>query len=168
MKTHLTDTDIQNLLDGNPVAQAGEMKRHLAECAVCRKSYQAYQMLIPVLSDEISLPFGADFTNNLLARIPVAESQKKIPTWTIVAGSVLAMGGIGYGLKILLPKISKGIPTFHTVFEEIQATGSSFSAFFSRNFGSPTLIAAAFAAIALVMLMDKFFIQPRLNPAKTH
>lgn len=168
MKTHLTDTDIQNLLDGNPGANAGEMKQHIAECPVCRESYGAYQTLIPVLSDEIDLPFKPDFTDRLLARIPATQSRKKIPAWIIASGGLIAAGGIGYAIKILFPKFGTGFATFHSVFEEIQATGNSVSAFLSRNFGSPTLIAAAFAAIALVMLMDKFLIQPRLDPVKTH
>lgn len=81
--SHLTKEDITNLLEGRLVEGAQEQyETHLYSCDSCLETYmqqvQEKQGVLPILEDP------QDFTNQIIAKVPVRSHQKKEKHTTVL------------------------------------------------------------------------------------
>jgi len=99
MSKHLTEWDIQVLLDGNlPAAVARVFREHLQQCNPCRKQFEQYTQVYRALNTEPeSLP--ENFTDRVVSALHL-ESPKKDSFFNkeILLTGIFALLGLGISL----------------------------------------------------------------------
>ena len=76
---HLTDDQIQGLLDGRGVV-SGDVATHLRECPACRREVSIYQQIYEGLEQDDGLQLSPGFSESVIARL-AASSQASSRTW---------------------------------------------------------------------------------------
>jgi hypothetical protein len=74
---HITEIEIQKYLD-QELARDEEfiIKKHITSCHICRKKLSDYQEIYQVLNQPLEIDLPADFTEKVLAHIPVQQEHK--------------------------------------------------------------------------------------------
>ncbi|MFZ5517966.1 MAG: anti-sigma factor family protein [Candidatus Zhuqueibacterota bacterium] len=106
---HLTDRQIQRYLDRANAEDNAEIMAHVAQCAECQRSIQAYRAVYQELQSEPKASFSPAFEDAILARLS-PQPDRKFQFWkyllmaaSIILGVVLP---IGYFLKLHVPASS--------------------------------------------------------------
>jgi len=73
-RPHLTDSEIQELLDGNISQQAALSNRHLEQCKMCRDSLKNYQILTSALGKDPGFQLPKNFGHSVVSRLPEKQS----------------------------------------------------------------------------------------------
>ena len=89
---HLTDADIQTLLDGGIADKKNFAFKHLTECQVCRKKYEAYQKLAVMLAAPPDIELAANFSQRVLQRpdFPISLNRRFFLPYILSSSGVLA------------------------------------------------------------------------------
>jgi anti-sigma factor RsiW len=66
---HLTETEIQDFLDGNLPEREQEIERHLTECADCRCEVAIYERLYLDLADSATASLDLGFADRVAVRL---------------------------------------------------------------------------------------------------
>ncbi len=93
---HLTDEEIQNILDKNYLPENSVLKEHLKGCKICQNKVQEYQTLYSELKKDPGFKLPRNFKRLVISRLTTGEinpplfSPKEIVL--IAIGTFLAMG----------------------------------------------------------------------------
>src|SRR5260370_42548251 len=92
---------LQQRLDGEPIADRGELDRHLADCPACRDLYASAQRLQECLQSLTSITPPADLSQRILARWleerrSQARCRRRLLVGVGVAAALLAAIFLGY------------------------------------------------------------------------
>src|SRR5260370_18393081 len=87
---------LQQRLDGEPIADRGELDRHLADCPACRDLYASAQRLQECLQSLTSITPPADLSQRILARW--LEERRSQARWRR-----RLLGGLGVSAPFLAP-----------------------------------------------------------------
>lgn len=72
---HLTEREIQNILDGNISLRETENYSHFRECPVCQEKLIFYKTLVKNLNKELDLHFSSTFTERIISKLPLKERK---------------------------------------------------------------------------------------------
>ncbi len=110
---HLTDEEIQNILDRNDSPESAILKNHLKECKICQNKLEEYQTLYSGLKKDPGFELPRNFKKSVISKLATEEtghslfSSKEI---TLIAiGIFLALGATLYlvDLKSIAEVISR-------------------------------------------------------------
>jgi len=94
---HLNDEEIQNYLDNSRNINRSAIEAHLNSCEKCQSIYSAYKAVLQGLESEPLESLSSDFTESVLANIPV--KPKRVWAYGILSTAAVAVILIG-GLVI--------------------------------------------------------------------
>jgi hypothetical protein len=165
---HLTDAQAQLLVDAalDPGEAAG-LERHVAGCARCRVTLDAYRVLASALDDLEVPPLPADFTAGVLARIDSAEraASRERRHAIVILAAVFAASAAAFavaGASAWAPLVSSAADALAGAARALEV-GARFL---------PTLVSAlrfqiilAAAALALPLLLALVRLIPAPPPA---
>lgn len=123
---HLTDDEIQEVLDKNRALLSSDTQTHLESCGSCRNTLKQYQNLYEALDADPGFKLPRDFARSVAAKLkPEPSSPFSFPMTEIiiiVTGVLLALGASFYFVdmkpilsafgRITLPRIGLDNPYF--------------------------------------------------------
>ena len=74
---HLTDTEIQDVLDGNRFPNQGQVLRHLEECENCKGSLEQYQRLYAELEQPLQAALQPGFAARMADQFEAAYARSQ-------------------------------------------------------------------------------------------
>ena len=110
---HLTDDEIQEILDKKKPHQNSDIQTHLEGCDVCRDALKQYQNLYTALDTDPEFKLPRDFARSVAAKLNLEPSSPFSFPMTeitiIVAGVLLALAAAVYfvDMKPILSAFSK-------------------------------------------------------------
>lgn len=72
-RQHLTDEDIQNILDGNS-PQQGDLEHHLETCKICQNHLRQYQSLYVGLKEEPEFKLPRSFAKSIISKLTTQKT----------------------------------------------------------------------------------------------
>lgn len=73
---HLTDAQIQDYLDGNPVEDTEEIESHLHSCEACRTELARYRGISTALSEDVGFELDPNFAADVVASLQEQGAEK--------------------------------------------------------------------------------------------
>lgn len=110
---HLTDDEIQEILDDNKPLQSSDIHTHLEGCDLCQDTLKHYQNLYSALETDPGFKLPRDFARSVAAKLNLEPSSPFSFPMTeiiiIVAGVLLALAAAVYfvDMKPILNAFSK-------------------------------------------------------------
>ncbi len=116
-RQHLTDEDIQNILDRNSSQQKGDLEHHLETCKICQDHLRQYQSLYVELEKEPGFKLPRSFAKSIISKLTTQKTAPLVSPETVfvVLGILLGLGTTFYLVdmkpvveivrRIALPKI---------------------------------------------------------------
>lgn len=161
---HLTDDEIQDLLDGNIPHGETALRHHLDTCEVCTAALEQYKTLTVGLQKEPSFHLSRNFARSIVSKLSPEHPNPSFFMSTdiilIAIGLVLALGAIFYFVdlkpvveiiaRITLPK-SALKTTFLTPIKNLLATLN----------GNVGLLLFAGVALLFVAVVDQIIVKLR-------
>ncbi len=77
---HLTDYEIQDILDSNRLRNESQIRRHLDECESCRGSLEQYQLLYSELKQPVQVALSPDFASRMADQFEAAFARSREST----------------------------------------------------------------------------------------
>ena len=77
---HLTDYEIQDLLDGNRLPNEDHLRRHLESCDSCRCMLEQYQLLYSELSQPVEAALNPGFAQRMADKFEAAYAGSRAAT----------------------------------------------------------------------------------------
>lgn len=92
---HLSDTEIQEYLDGSRAGDA-RVESHLKSCPACREHYRYYQRLFGELEQDVPFELSATFGHRVVSKIETSRA-KDVKTRLVTVASTLVGAAVGIG-----------------------------------------------------------------------
>ena len=155
--THITDTQIQEMLDGKYSNNIEILKCHLNGCSLCIKNLKQYQTLYQELEKEPDYQFSENFTDLLISHLP--QKNNRFPIFSFIEPLLIIIGlSISFVIvnNILnITSISKiKIHLLATIQEISSEIIVSFKHIISYLNGNITLLIIALSILILIRLID--------------
>jgi hypothetical protein len=74
---HLTDTEIQDYLDGNLMSRLDEITAHLDSCADCRKKLKEFEYIYSQLKIDTTPALSSNFAASVVRAVETETSESK-------------------------------------------------------------------------------------------
>ncbi len=169
---HLTDEQIQTLLDG-AAAETVLLGEHVRACPQCNGRYEEYRRLYSVLAEMPEPALAPDFAAQVLMRLPAAApASEKSQRWAVRDGVVVfaALGAlITTAIFFVQPEFMSGL--LGNWFSSLRQTDSQISSALSGHLSAvkinPALIAGVLLAMLAIAALDHIITRRRHrdNPA---
>ncbi len=159
---HLTEREIQEFVDTASSAQDEDIRRHLAECNVCRAQVAAYRRLSVHLADDSGFELAPNFAASVMERIAPAEAERS--AWSLVAAIAASLVVVlGAALVFVdLDLILAPLVTVRTWLESIGAsTFTSIESMLSAVNVSPVLLALAILVVLSLAAVERLALATR-------
>ena len=160
--SHLTDDDLQALLDGS-IPKAVGTQEHLSNCPDCRRAFQEYQVLYAALAFDPTPALSGGFAERVLAELPAekglaAERRPRLDAigdWAIPAMALVVIAAVTLyivDLPILLKALAGWANPSHIGDNSaVSAIGKFFAALGIR----PPVFLMGTAAVIAVLGLDR-------------
>jgi len=154
---HLTDYEIQELLDGNRLRNDSQMQRHLNECDSCRGSLEQYQLLYAELKQPVQAALRPDFASRMADQFEAAYARSQESSlferliWSVV-GLAAAFAIYFFVDLSSVTQIFEGFKLWHSVFSADQLT--AWANLLQEYQIDPSVLAMAALALLLFGNMD--------------
>ena len=159
---HLTDNQIQDILDGN-LAPSDPLMAHLDECPRCRQALENYKLLCISLGDDLAPGLSPDFANKVMAQLPPQTAPADpegpprfvIPDRMVVFATLAALLATAiYFLKpsVLAKLVGSWKPEINPADSQLM---SRFGDFMSTLNISPGFLAMVVLTIVAIGLLDQ-------------
>jgi len=161
---HLTDQELQNLLEGHISEAKPEYKNHLESCNRCQKALLEYRQISKLLSKEPDYQLSPDFIQSVLSKLPMGLIPKFLFS---IKGKIFI--GTGFLVATCVTILLVGIDT---ILEPIRSFDLNLSIiqsvlisplknFFNQININPVLLISAGIALLFTSILDKFLIHRR-------
>ena len=77
--SHITEEDIQNYLDGNPLRGKEQFHSHLEECVPCQNTVTEYRMLYGDLKKEPEIQLPVSFAMDVVSKMTLQQKTRSRP-----------------------------------------------------------------------------------------
>ena len=162
VQKHLTDEEIQNILDRNASSENLILRNHLKKCKICQNKLEEYQLLYSGLKKDPGFELSRNFEKSIISRLETEEASHSL--FSLKESILIAVGiliTIGITLYLVDLKFIVEIITRITLPKmEIQNTFLSpikdFISNLNIKFG---LLASAGLALLATGLVDQLIIK---------
>ncbi len=93
--SHITEEDIQNYLDGNPLRSKEQFHSHLEECVQCQNRVTEYRMLYGILKNEPEIQLPVSFAMDVVSKMTLLQKTRSRP---LVSELFLGVAGFASAL----------------------------------------------------------------------
>ena len=165
---HLTDTEIQDYLDGNADREESTIAAHLDSCSLCRKNLELYRRLYSGLSDDAGYELSVDFADKVVSSVGLVESggffRRYAHALVTVIGAVIAFAAL-YCLTDIPSIIAGG--AWLGWFDSILSGRiySSMTGYASSAGNTVSLIVSGVLALVTIWAVDRFMIRSKRRPS---
>jgi len=107
---HLSDNEIQDYLDGNPVENREEIRLHLEICEHCRARMEQYETLVSELGTDDIPELAPDFAASVVDAVEPVETEKsysRIFAWLSAAAAFIF--GVVVSIHFMSPSTLQSI-----------------------------------------------------------
>ncbi len=167
---HLTDEQIQDYIDGNPVVNRQEIESHMEGCAKCAREMRHYRKLSMMLSSEPEFELAPDFASEVVAFMNEQGAEKffhklaQVTMW--VAGAV-----VGLILLIQFTDFEEAFKGFTSGGEDgkgyFDVVVGAFQNLFAGSEANIAMIALAVAVIFTIFVIDRLISRARKDLGST-
>ena len=161
---HLTDQELQNLLEGSIFKAKPEYKSHLESCSRCQKALLEYRQISELLSKDPNHQLSPDFIQSVLSKLPMGLIPKFLFS---IKGKIFIGAGflVATCVTILLvgmDTILGPIQSFDLDLSIIQSVLiSPLKNFFNQININPVFLGSAGLALLFAAILDKLLIHRR-------
>lgn len=154
---HLTDSEIQDMLDGNRLPNRGQVLRHLEECESCQGSMNQYRSLYTELEQPVQVALSPGFAARMADQFELAYARSQDSKLF----DRLLWSGIGIAAVIAvyfftdlssITRAFEGVSFWQSLFSSKQLT--AWSGLLQEYSINPSLIAMSAVALILFGNMD--------------
>lgn len=93
---HLSDTEIQDYVDGNITDEQSEIIAHLGTCQLCMKKLRQYEVLSESLKTDFTPALSSNFADSVVTRIQTeSEAVSRRSVRSVLIPLLGALGGLG-------------------------------------------------------------------------
>lgn len=164
MSDHLTDDQLQQLLDGS-LSNGKTIASHLGECAECQSALDSYKALYAGLKEEIDFSLSADFADSVIEKIPeLTDSPASPATIFKISDGVIGFATIAalvaaaiYFLDLLAIGTATRLWSIET-FASATAILSVVKQFLSGFGLSPLMVLFAIVTISAIAIIDRIVV----------
>jgi hypothetical protein len=167
---HLTDEQIQDYLDGNPVVNTKEIEDHLEKCEACRTELARYRDLSTALSEDVGFELAPNFAADVVASLEEEGAEK---FFYKVAKVILWAAGIFTALAVLIrfTNIENSFSGFSEAGKQGESAFKEFYLTIKQAIESSGIDIRLILMIALVILgiflIDRLIMRTRKNITST-
>lgn len=160
--SHLTDDDLQALLDGS-IPEAAGMQEHLSDCPACRRTLREYRALYTALACDPTPALSGGFAERVLAELPAeqglaAERRSRraaIGDWAIPAMALVVIAAVTLYI-VDLPTLLKALAGWADLSHiGDNSAVSAIGKFFAALGISPPVFLMGMAAVIAVLGLDR-------------
>ncbi len=136
---HLSDEQLQDILDSEVLRSVPVLPLHLGSCAACRERLERFRRLYAGLASDPGFSLPATFADSVLDRIPASRpplfQRPLLPIIAACAAGALAL--LGLAIFVDLGPLAKGtIRIFENLGRAMQPMAGQFRGLFSRLGGA--------------------------------
>lgn len=161
---HLTDGEIQALVEENVSKGTARMRAHVERCAACNMKVRQYERLFTALSceDDFALPHG--FAQSVMAKIQPERSLRVASHfWYVAAGILFLAVGLGttfyfIGTAALLEGVSVTLSGSKSLGAQLFQVLKKYLAGVDLDIG---LLGFAILILIIISTLDHFILQPK-------
>jgi len=168
---HLTDEQLQDYLDQNPVADLAGLEAHLEQCPNCRRQLEQYRAMSRALAEDTDFDLPSDFAANVIGTLQEVGAERILHK---LAQIILWAAGALTGIAILIrfTDFEQAFVSFSPLGTQsknaLTAIVTSFKTVFAGSDLNLGIISVIISVLLAIYLIDRLIIRARKQITSTN